>query len=441
MTTEDKVSTPVLHLGKFLEGQKDEKQNRLLLKFDDLCHHGAVLAGSGAGKSTTVGRIVEEILIKTRGRVVIIDTNGDFRKSHEVLEKEHKIWSEANQKIDDRLWDRDDFAKSWNEVTRIQFTRTANSLDQPEGVFPPRIRWSDLPIAWQMDILRMDIGRHHEEITELHRAGERIVNDLASPKRLIEELRHSARFPSSTEASKKAASTLAARLTQADTLCIWQKNKEDLDLRSSFEKEIKDRHRLSIFDVPSIVEVEPRNILLSYLLKILWEIALLDWEKASEKVSEDPDKEDPRTPTFIVIDEAHNFVPAEDPTDPHALRISQSIQRIAAEGRKYGLFLLLATQRPSKVRPGLLSECENVCLLRLRSPIERGLAVDTWALRDDNRHPRLSPLAKYNKGEGLLFGHWTGWHEIPFKTGMRRTRPTGGDLPKTWIPSVIVKSE
>ena len=139
------------------------------------------------------------------------------------------------------------------------------------------------------------------------------------------------------------------------------------------------------------------------------------------------------TPTFLVVDEAHNFVPAEDPVDPHARRISQSIQRIAAEGRKYGLFLLLATQRPSKVRPGLLSECENICLLRLRSPIERGLAVETWALHEDQKHPRLSPLAKFDPGYGLLCGYWAGWDEIPFEVGRRRTKATGGDLPETWI--------
>jgi hypothetical protein len=134
----------------------------------------------------------------------------------------------------------------------------------------------------------------------------------------------------------------------------------------------------------------------------------------------------------LVVDEAHNFVPADDPEDPHALRISQSIQRIAAEGRKYGFFLLLATQRPSKVRPGLLSECENICLLRLRSPIERGLAVDTWALGKEHKRTN-APLANLKQGEGLLCGSWADWKEIPFKGGGRRTRATGGNLSNGWI--------
>ena len=42
--------------------------------------------------------------------------------------------------------------------------------------------------------------------------------------------------------------------------------------------------------------------------------------------------------------------------------------QIAAEGRKYGLWLLLSTQRPSKVHPNALSQCDNLALMRMSSP-------------------------------------------------------------------------
>jgi uncharacterized protein len=426
----DRSSTPLLHLGWLKkEDHKEDDADPLMLKFGDLCYHAAVLAGSGAGKSTVVGRIIEEILIKTKGRVVIVDTNGDFRQSHIVLEKGDTAWKKRNQEIDTRFWDRDEFEMRWRTISRIQFAPPSNSSEHAEWIFPPLINWGELPIDWQMDILGLDIGRHHDEIAALYEIQDFVAGEAepVSPQSLMLHLD----FLSRTSKVTEAQSALRARLNQRKS-DIWKQKESELDLRSSFAAKIEQRPQLSIFDVPSIIDVTTRDILLSFLLKTIWKVALLDWEEASEGSSD----KDQRTPTFIVIDEAHNFVPAEDPADPHALRISQSIQRIAAEGRKYGLFLILATQRPSKVRPGLLSECENLCLLRLRSPIERGLAVDTWALRDDNRHPRLSPLAKYNPGEGLLFGHWTGWNEIPFKTGRRRTKPTGGNLQDTWIPKV-----
>jgi hypothetical protein len=216
------------------------------------------------------------------------------------------------------------------------------------------------------------------------------------------------------------------RFRQADRLGIWRKTTKDTDLSDSFKA--GSRPQLCMLDVPSIANPTGRNIVIAFLLKVLWEVAQKDWDVAVN----DPAK-DRRTPVFLVLDEAHNFVPTEEPVDPHALRISQYIQRIAAEGRKYGLFLLLATQRPSKIRPGLLSECENVCFLRLRSPTERKLATDTWVLSEGHAHPTLAPLAKLDKGWGILCGYWADWKEITFQGGLRRTKATGGDLPDGWI--------
>src|SRR5215203_6026666 len=74
-----------------------------------------------------------------------------------------------------------------------------------------------------------------------------------------------------------------------------------------------------------------------------------------------------RTPTLIVIDEAHNICPAEPGGSIQSALVDRLIQ-IAAEGRKYGLWLLLSTQRPSKIHPQVLSQCDNLLLMRMNSP-------------------------------------------------------------------------
>lgn len=47
---------------------------------------------------------------------------------------------------------------------------------------------------------------------------------------------------------------------------------------------------------------------------------------------------------------------------------TERIVQIAAEGRKYGLWLLLSTQRPSKIHPNALSQCDNLGLMKMSSP-------------------------------------------------------------------------
>jgi uncharacterized protein len=129
----------------------------------------------------------------------------------------------------------------------------------------------------------------------------------------------------------------------------------------------------------------------------------------------------------VVLDEAHNFVPAEA-HDPLRMALAEEVLQIAAEGRKFGLFLVAATQRPGKVAPGLLAECENVCLLRLQSPVDLQVAYDTWRIP----HEVLGRVPWFNTGDGVMSGRWAGTPTF-FHAGPRRTAQGGASLdPGRW---------
>ena len=72
---------------------------------------------------------------------------------------------------------------------------------------------------------------------------------------------------------------------------------------------------------------------------------------------------------MLVIDEAHNLCSPELDS-LLAVAVRERIMQIAAEGRKFGLWLLLSTQRPSKVHPGIISQCDNLALMRMSSPLD-----------------------------------------------------------------------
>ena len=69
---------------------------------------------------------------------------------------------------------------------------------------------------------------------------------------------------------------------------------------------------------------------------------------------------------LIVIDEAHNVCPAAPEDLVTALTTDYAV-RIAGEGRKFGLYLLVATQRPQKVHENVVSQCDNLALMRMNS--------------------------------------------------------------------------
>ena len=73
-----------------------------------------------------------------------------------------------------------------------------------------------------------------------------------------------------------------------------------------------------------------------------------------------------REPLLLVIDEAHNVCPSAPESMVAALATEHAV-RIAGEGRKFGLYLLAATQRPQKVHENVLSQCDNLALMRMNS--------------------------------------------------------------------------
>ena len=85
-----------------------------------------------------------------------------------------------------------------------------------------------------------------------------------------------------------------------------------------------------------------------------------------------------RNPVLIVIDEAHNVCPAL-PEDPLTALATEHAVRIAAEGRKFGLYLLVSTQRPQKVHENVVSQCDNLVLMRLNSAADAAHAQGVFS--------------------------------------------------------------
>ena len=74
-------------------------------------------------------------------------------------------------------------------------------------------------------------------------------------------------------------------------------------------------------------------------------------------------------PWVVVLEEAHNYIRPRRQIEDRGLAISrESFERIAKEGRKFGLSLMVASQRPSEISPTVLSQCANFIMHRLQNP-------------------------------------------------------------------------
>lgn len=111
-----------------------------------------------------------------------------------------------------------------------------------------------------------------------------------------------------------------------------------------------------------------------------------------------PDK---RTPFSLICDEAHLYLPVKEDAGAIEKQALATFERIAKEGRKYGVSLVVVSQRPSDVSRTILSQCNNFLILRLTNDTDqavvRRLMPDSMAGLTD-----IMPLL--DTGEALLLG-------------------------------------
>ncbi len=123
-----------------------------------------------------------------------------------------------------------------------------------------------------------------------------------------------------------------------------------------------------------------------------------------------------RTPCLVVIDEAHNVCPAV------------ATDAVTAEGRKFGLYLLSSTQRPHKVHENVVSQCDNLLLMRMNSQAD---VIDLGRLLSFVPAGLLAGATGFAMGQALVAGRL-----LPFasyvRMGERVTEEGGADVPTTW---------
>lgn len=97
--------------------------------------------------------------------------------------------------------------------------------------------------------------------------------------------------------------------------------------------------------------------------------------------------------------EAHKYVPNSDLSRYRASK--QSIERIAKEGRKYGVTLLLSSQRPSEISETIFAQCNNFLALRLTNPNDQNYVK---RLLPDTSGNLVEKMPSLKAGECILVG-------------------------------------
>lgn len=108
-----------------------------------------------------------------------------------------------------------------------------------------------------------------------------------------------------------------------------------------------------------------------------------------------------RTPISFFCDEAHLYLPNRDDSGSLERRSLDAFERLAKEGRKYGLSLVVVSQRPSDINKTILSQCNNFIILRLTNESDQ---LVVRRLMPDSMSGLTDILPLLDVGESLLLG-------------------------------------
>jgi uncharacterized protein len=333
---------------------------------------------SGSGKTYALGTVLEQLLLETTIRIVILDPNSDFVRLREVR-------GEVEEAVADR------------------YRRAAAGLVVRRGAAAGgerlHVRFTDCDAEEQAAVLRLDPIHDRDEYGALVDILESGLEDSATStveltKRLL-------------GAAGPDVQALGARLRNLGIhrWPIWSVGDAD----SLQDLVAPGGPRALVVDLGSLETPGEKAIAAESVLAALW-------RRRAE-----------REPALVVIDEAHNVCPRE-PADEVTALATQHAARIATEGRKFGLYLLVSTQRPQRVNELVVSQCDNLVLMRMMSAADLGYVAGVLSFAPA---PLLEQATGFRMGESLVAGKITS-HSAFVRFGPRIAEEGGADLPATW---------
>lgn len=369
--------------------------------------HCAILGATGGGKSWTTARIIEECL-KHKAKIVLIDATGEYRG----INNEHVIHCHLGEPLETA----DNSISCTLPPTNFQESDFI-ALFEPSGkVQGPKLRAAirSLRLAAIKPELSMQgcIIKEKQNKKDIHDAEKdvNISNKLENPIQyfnaflLSQQLEHECVYPDSGFGHNKDTSkwgdfnqsdfsfclTLISRingiLASSALKCVFGEEKEST-ITQQLDNFIAGDKRLLRICLSGIgYEFKAREIITNAIGR-----KLLNSAREIKFKSR---------PVIVFIDEAHNFLGRHIGTEDTIAKLD-AFELIAREGRKYGLNICLATQRPRDLTEGVLSQIGTLIIHRLTNDKDREVVERACSEID---HTTSKFLPNLQPGEVAVIG-------------------------------------
>ncbi len=364
--------------------------------------HIAVVGSTGSGKSHTVTKIIQTAVNGRGGdyslnnsHVVIFDIHSEYRSAFsdanfiDVSNLVLPYWLLTSEELEELFLDSDSNDHNQKFIFRESVVENRKLNAKCSDVDKVKIHF-DSPIFFDLNNVLNSAKSKNEEVID---TGE--VYASGAKQGL----------------AKTVQGSLYGKLTNFVNRLEHKINDSRLDFllgerskKISFEDTIRNllsyqedkKSNVTIIDL-SGVPFEVLSITVSLISRLMFEYGY--YYKKIRCDSNPNEKINNDTPVLLVYEEAHKYVPNSDLVKYRASK--RSIERIAKEGSKHGVTLLLASQRPSEISETIFSQCNNFVAMRLTNPSDQAYVK---RLLPDSLGSLIDTMPSLRAGEALLIG-------------------------------------
>lgn len=352
--------------------------------------HIALFGSSGSGKSSTVASILQKVAHLQNTHVVMLDLHGEYLSAFsdtgnliKLTELELPYWLMNFEELVETFIDENDpFANNQMMILKeaVLDSKKGKNFALKEFLTvdtPVFFDFIDVSVRMKsLDTERTLGGKEGPFYGQFTRFLVRLESKLA-------DKRYEFLFRPKSFKTSETFSTLLTRLFGLDTGKL-----------------------MTILDL-SAVPFDVVNILVSLLGRLIFDFNV--WNGARRDF-----------PVLIVFEEAHNYLSSS--TKSHSAR--KTVERIAKEGRKYGVSIMVVSQRPAEISETIVSQCNNFVALRLLNPNDQNYVRK---LVPDAQSNFIDVLPTLRQGEAYIIGDAAA---IPVRVLMDRPypEPSGSDI-------------
>lgn len=374
--------------------------------------HAALLGSTGSGKSWTVAAILERAAALPSSNLVVFDLHGEYRELSYVRHVRIPGPEELGKTSDELL-----YLPYWllnGEELQAMF------IDRSEFTAHNQVLVFQETVSEQKRAVLQALGK--TDVLNAFTVDSPVPFDLQSVLRTIrdlnEEMEQGARGLKQGKFYGQFSRLLArigAKLGDKRYGFLFQAPpaEHEYDAMGALVAKLMDYGpgvpRIKVIDF-SEVPSEVLPVIVSLVARIVYQVQF--WTDRAK-----------RKPLAFVCDEAHLYIARKEGSDPAEQRAIESFEKIAKEGRKYGVSLVVVSQRPSDVSPTVLSQCNNVIALRLTNGTDREVVRK---LLPESLESLMDMLPILEVGEALVVGD-----AVLLPSRIRVTPPTEHPLSST----------